>query len=49
MCGLYPRYRDGDAAATRRTTRFELVGYTTSAEASGDTSRCVGYAGVLMG
>jgi AmmeMemoRadiSam system protein B/AmmeMemoRadiSam system protein A len=29
--------------------RFELVGYTTSAEASGDTNRCVGYAGVLLG
>jgi AmmeMemoRadiSam system radical SAM enzyme/AmmeMemoRadiSam system protein B/AmmeMemoRadiSam system protein A len=28
--------------------RCELVGYTTSAESSGDTSRVVGYAGMLL-
>ena len=50
MCGLYAAVivmetlRRLDALQ-----RFELVGYTTSAEASGDTSRCVGYAGVLLG
>ena len=50
MCGMFAavivmqalRQLDG-------LRRFELVGYTTSAEASGDTSRCVGYAGVLLG
>ncbi len=30
-------------------SRCEAVGYTTSAEASGDTSRVVGYAGMLLG
>ena len=50
MCGLYPAVivmetlRRLDALK-----RFELVGYTTSAEAAGDTNRCVGYAGVLLG
>jgi AmmeMemoRadiSam system protein B len=50
MCGLYPAVivmetlRRLDALK-----RFELVGYTTSAEAGGDTNRCVGYAGVLLG
>jgi AmmeMemoRadiSam system protein B len=29
--------------------RCESVGYTTSAEASGDTDRVVGYAGLLFG
>jgi len=29
--------------------RIESVGYATSADASGDTSRVVGYAGVLLG
>ena len=32
-----------------RLKRCESVGYTTSAEASGDTSRVVGYAGLLFG
>jgi AmmeMemoRadiSam system radical SAM enzyme/AmmeMemoRadiSam system protein B/AmmeMemoRadiSam system protein A len=50
MCGLYPAVivmetlRRLDALR-----RFELVGYATSAEASGDTQRCVGYAGALLG
>jgi len=50
MCGVLPavvvmealRKLDG-------LTRYELVGHATSAEASGDTSRVVGYAGVLLG
>jgi AmmeMemoRadiSam system protein B len=29
-------------------TRSERVAYATSADASGDTSRVVGYAGVLL-
>jgi AmmeMemoRadiSam system radical SAM enzyme/AmmeMemoRadiSam system protein B/AmmeMemoRadiSam system protein A len=32
-----------------RLTRCERVGYTTSAEASGGSSRVVGYAGLLLG
>ncbi len=50
MCGMRP------AAIVMETLRqldglrrCEVVGYTTSAEASGDTSRVVGYAGVLLG
>jgi hypothetical protein len=31
-----------------RLNRHESVGYTTSAEASGDSSRDVGYAGALL-
>ena len=31
-----------------RLNRIESVGYATSAEASGDTSRVVGYAGALL-
>lgn len=50
MCGMLPAVivltalRHLDALH-----RCEVVGYTTSAEASGDTSRVVGYAGVLFG
>jgi AmmeMemoRadiSam system radical SAM enzyme/AmmeMemoRadiSam system protein B/AmmeMemoRadiSam system protein A len=50
MCGVLP------AVIVMETLRHlgvlnrcEVVGYTTSAEASGDTSRVVGYAGVLFG
>ncbi len=50
MCGMFPavivmealRQLDG-------LKRIESVGYATSADASGDTSRVVGYAGVLLG
>jgi AmmeMemoRadiSam system protein B len=50
MCGLYPAVIVMDTLRRLgRLQRFELVGYTTSAEASGDTNRCVGYAGVLLG
>ena len=50
MCGVVP------ATVVMETLRnlgklkkAELVGYETSAKASGDTSRVVGYAGVLFG
>lgn len=50
MCGMMPAVIVMEALRTlgllRRT---ELVGYSTSAEASGDTGRVVGYAGVLFG
>ena len=49
MCGLLP------AVIVMQTLRHlgalnecQVVGYTTSAEASGDRSRVVGYAGVLF-
>jgi AmmeMemoRadiSam system protein B len=49
MCGIVP------AVLVMETlkrldglNRIESVGYATSAEASGDTSRVVGYAGVLL-
>ncbi|MFM9114623.1 MAG: AmmeMemoRadiSam system protein B [Planctomycetota bacterium] len=49
MCGLIP------AVIVMETlrqlgglTHYEQVGYSTSAEVSGDTSRVVGYAGVLL-
>jgi AmmeMemoRadiSam system protein B len=50
MCGMLPAVivmetlRQLDCPA-----RCEMVGYATSAEASGDTSRVVGYAGMLLG
>lgn len=50
MCGLLPCVIVMEAL--RRLgclSRCEEVGYTTSAEASGDRSRVVGYAGVLFG
>jgi len=50
MCGMHPAVI---AMATLRAwgslSKFELAGYTTSAETSGDTGRVVGYAGVLLG
>jgi len=33
----------------KKLKRCELIGHTTSAETSGDTSRVVGYAGMLLG
>jgi AmmeMemoRadiSam system protein B len=49
MCGVLP------AVIVMETLKelgglkeFRRVGYTTSAEASGDTSRVVGYAGMLL-
>jgi AmmeMemoRadiSam system protein B len=50
MCGMYA------AVVVMETLRHldslhrcELVGYATSAAASGDTQRVVGYAGMLLG
>ncbi len=50
MCGVLP------AVIVLETLRLlgggkmaERVGYATSAEVSGDTSRVVGYAGMLFG
>lgn len=50
MCGMMPAVIVMEALRTQgRLHRTELVGYTTSAQQSGDTSRVVGYAGVLLG
>lgn len=50
MCGMLPAVIVMEALRRlNRLRRCELVGYTTSAEASGDTHRVVGYAGVLFG
>jgi AmmeMemoRadiSam system protein B len=49
MCGVLPAVI---AMETLRLlgglTTFERVAYATSADATGDTSRVVGYAGVLL-
>jgi len=50
MCGMLPCVIVMEALSRLGClNRCEEVGYTTSAEASGDTSRVVGYAGVLFG
>ena len=50
MCGVSPAVIVMETLRQwGRLGRCQLVGYTTSAEASGDTSRVVGYAGVLLG
>ncbi|MFZ5831927.1 MAG: AmmeMemoRadiSam system radical SAM enzyme [Planctomycetota bacterium] len=50
MCGVLPAVLVTDTLRNLGLlTRAELVGYCTSAEASGDTRRVVGYAGVLFG
>ena len=42
--------RDGDAAANwSSSSAAERVAYATSADVSGDKSRVVGYAGMLIG
>jgi AmmeMemoRadiSam system protein B len=49
MCGLIPAVIVMKTLKKLgRLNRSIEVGYTTSAEASGDTSRCVGYAGRLL-
>jgi AmmeMemoRadiSam system protein B len=48
MCGLGPAVAALDAARELGATRGRLVRYTTSAEASGDRSSVVGYAGVVI-
>ncbi len=50
MCGMLPCVIVMEAlSGLGCLKRCEEVGYTTSAEAGGDTSRVVGYAGVLFG
>ena len=50
MCGVYPCVTVMETLRQlNQLTRCECVGYTTSAEASGDRSRVVGYAGLLLG
>jgi AmmeMemoRadiSam system radical SAM enzyme/AmmeMemoRadiSam system protein B/AmmeMemoRadiSam system protein A len=50
MCGVLPAVLVMETLRRLDSlTRFESVGYATSAEASGDTNRVVGYAGMLLG
>jgi AmmeMemoRadiSam system radical SAM enzyme/AmmeMemoRadiSam system protein B/AmmeMemoRadiSam system protein A len=50
MCGMLPAVIVLETLRCLDTLhRFELVQYGTSADSSGDTARCVGYAGVLLG
>jgi AmmeMemoRadiSam system protein B len=50
MCGMMPAVIVMEALRQLNALqRSDLVGYTTSAEASGDKARVVGYAGVLLG
>jgi AmmeMemoRadiSam system protein B/AmmeMemoRadiSam system protein A len=50
MCGMAPAVIVMETLRQwGQLRRCELVGYTTSAESSGDTGRVVGYAGVLLG
>ncbi len=48
MCGFIPVYMLLIMAATLGITKASLVEYTTSAEASGDYDRVVGYAGFIF-
>ncbi|OIP37547.1 MAG: AmmeMemoRadiSam system protein B [Deltaproteobacteria bacterium CG2_30_63_29] len=48
MCGVMPTTIVLFAAARMGATRAELVEYTSSARASGDSSRVVGYAGLVV-
>ena len=49
MCGVLPAVLVMETLKRLgRLNRIESVGYTTSAEASGDSSRVVGYAGALL-
>jgi AmmeMemoRadiSam system radical SAM enzyme/AmmeMemoRadiSam system protein B/AmmeMemoRadiSam system protein A len=50
MCGVMPAVIVMETLRQEgRLSRCELVGYTTSAQSSGETSRVVGYAGMLLG
>lgn len=50
MCGMSPAVIVMETLRQLgQLNRCQLVGYTTSAESSGDTSRVVGYAGMLLG
>lgn len=48
MCGVLPMTLALAAAAELGAQNAELVGYTTSAEASGDYGQVVGYAGIIV-
>jgi MEMO1 family protein len=48
MCGYIPATVMLEYANARGARKAELVGYATSAEAFGDRSRCVGYAGITV-
>ena len=48
MCGLLPAVTVMQTLARSRAIELELVDYRTSAKQTGDTSRVVGYAGVLL-
>lgn len=48
MCGFVPVYMMLVMAGKLGIKKAELVNYTTSAEASGDTDRVVGYAGFVL-
>ena len=48
MCGVLPATAMLAYARARGATRAELLAYATSADAFGDTSRVVGYAGVTI-
>jgi AmmeMemoRadiSam system protein B len=50
MCGVYPAVIVMETLRQLdRLHRCEEVGYTTSAQRTGDTRRVVGYAGLLLG
>lgn len=50
MCGVRPAIMAMEAVRSLHpSATAEQVGYTTSAQVSGDFERCVGYAGVLFG
>lgn len=49
MCGILPATAMLAYARARGATRAELLAYATSADAFGDTSSVVGYAGVTVG
>jgi AmmeMemoRadiSam system protein B len=48
MCGYGPATTMLVAAKQLGATRAELIRYATSADTSGDTSWCVGYAGIVI-
>ena len=48
MCGVLPVVLTLLIALDRGATQAELVHYTDSGEASGDTTRVVGYAGLIV-
>lgn len=48
MCGLLPAVTVMQALAKEKPVSLQLVDYTTSAAVTGDTSRVVGYVGVVI-